>query len=59
MNPISFCLDNPFFPPLNVSDVTAAQWPSTVKVNDCIQSLASEDIRKKISYGNAKTLLNI
>jgi predicted TIM-barrel fold metal-dependent hydrolase len=56
---IMFGTDNPFFPPLNVPDITKASWPSTVKVQDCIQSLGNQNERDRISYLNAKNLFKI
>jgi len=56
---IMFGTDNPFFPPLGVDDIFTAQWPSTVKVHECINALPSEEHQKLILYQNAKRLLGI
>jgi aminocarboxymuconate-semialdehyde decarboxylase len=56
---IMFGTDNPFFPPLNVPDIMTAQWPSTVKVSQCISTLSKVEDQKNISYQNAKRLLGI
>jgi aminocarboxymuconate-semialdehyde decarboxylase len=56
---IMFGTDNPFFPPLNVPSIFEAQWPSTVKVKECIGGLSDTEARRKISSENAKRLLKL
>jgi len=56
---IMFGTDNPFFPPLGVQDIHTAQWPSTVKVHECIGALPSKEHQQLILYQNAKRLLGI
>lgn len=56
---IMFGTDNPFFPPVGVSEVTTAMWPSAVKVLSTIDGLGSESARDKILRGNAKSILKL
>jgi aminocarboxymuconate-semialdehyde decarboxylase len=56
---IMFGTDNPFFPPLDTTDIFKAQWPSTVKVQECINSLQNHKESQNISYLNAKKLFGI
>ncbi len=58
---IMFGTDNPFFPPVGVpaDKVTTASWPSTVKVQQCIDGLSDPAQRALIRNGNAKTLFGI
>jgi len=53
---IMFGTDNPFFPPPNTKDVISAQWPSTNKVWNVLDSLSSQK-RAKIVRENALKLL--
>eukprot|EP01038_Epipyxis_sp_PR26KG_P009329 gene9329-12571_t len=58
---IMFGTDNPFFPPLGVSedDVITASWPSTNKVIDTIHELSDKTTQQKIFSKNAKLILNL
>lgn len=56
---IMFGTDNPFFPPLNVTDIHAAQWPSTVKVQQVIGNLSAKDVQEKILHKNAEKILGL
>jgi aminocarboxymuconate-semialdehyde decarboxylase len=56
---IMFGTDNPFFPPTKVDDIYTAQWPSTVKVHECIQGLSSDEHKHLILYKNATKLFNL
>ena len=56
---IMFGTDNPFFPPLNCTDITTAQWPSTNNVIDTFNNMISDDIKHKISFGNATKIFKL
>lgn len=56
---IMFGTDNPFFPPLHAGDINTATWPSTVKVQQSIGSLANVAHRDQISFGNAAKLFQL
>lgn len=56
---IMFGTDNPFFPPMNVPDVTTATWPSTVKVQSSINALEEQKQQDLIKFGNATKLFNL
>lgn len=56
---IMFGTDNPFFPPLGVSDIGTASWPSTEKVYTTIDGLGDKKITESILTANATRILNL
>ena len=58
---IMFGTDNPFFPPVGVSSdkVVSAEWPSTVKVQQCIAQLNNSKDQSLILRENAPRLFGI